>query len=53
MTQRNIPHAHHAAARAAVGARADAARTLLSSTVAIAAAVLVLVLLISRLTGAG
>lgn len=53
MTQRNIPHAPRTAAKSAVGVRANDARTLLSNTVALGAAVLVLVVLISRLTGAG
>ena len=53
MTQRNIPHAPRTATQAAVGVRANDARSLLSSTVAHGAAVLVLVVLISRLTGAG
>jgi hypothetical protein len=53
MTQRNIPHAPRTAAKAAVDVRANDARTLLSSTAALGAAVLVLVVLISRLTGAG
>ncbi len=53
MTQRNIPHAPRTAAKAAIGVRADDARTLLSSAVVVGVAVLVLVLLISRLTGAG
>ena len=43
----------YTAAKAAVDARANNARTLLSNTVALGAAVLVLVVLISRLTGAG
>ena len=53
MTQRNIPHAPRTAAKAAVAVRANDARNLLSSAVAPSVAVLVLVVLISRLTGAG
>ena len=53
MTQRNIPHAPRTAAKAAVDVRANNARTLLSGAAMPSIAVLVLVVLISRLTGAG
>jgi hypothetical protein len=55
MTQRNIPHAPRTAANAAVDVRANDARTLLSvsGVATLSIAVLVLVVLISRLTGAG
>ena len=53
MTQRNIPHAPRTATQAAVGVRANDARSLLSDAAMPSIAVLVLVVLISRLTGAG
>jgi hypothetical protein len=53
MTQRSIPHAPRTAAKAVAKVRVNDARNLLSGAATLSVVVLVLVLLISRLTGAG
>lgn len=53
MTQRTIPHDPRTAAKAAAGVRAEYAHTRLAGAATPSIAVLVLVVLISRLTGAG